>query len=261
VDVTAHVTARRVIERLRAVAERAAELEGAARSAAEGATRQRDHVLAVVAHVLGTPLSAIGICARVLADDESSAAARASSVDLIERCVSSMHRMIRDLSDVASIETGRLALDVRAEAVADLLATTVERFAAPARDAGVELATRAADDVPLIRADRERVVRVLGNLVANALGHTARGGRVTLHAACDPAGVRFTVEDTGVGIAADELPHVFDRFWHARAAAQRGGGLGLPIVRGIVEAHAGTVDVESAPGAGSRFSFTIPAAD
>ena len=101
---------------------------------------------------------------------------------------------------------------------------------------------------------------MLGNLLTNALKYTPRGGRIWLSAAADPLGVRFAVEDTGAGIAAESLPHVFDRFWHGRRASRPGGGLGLPIVRGIVEAHGGTVDVRSTIGEGSWFSFTIPIA-
>jgi signal transduction histidine kinase len=92
------------------------------------------------------------------------------------------------------------------------------------------------------------------------LKHTPSGGRITLHAELGAAAVRFAVEDTGSGIAPEELPHLFDRFWHGRRAAQRGSGLGLPIVRGIVQAHGGAVDVSSTDGEGSRFGFTIPIA-
>ena len=109
--------------------------------------------------------------------------------------------------------------------------------------------------------DALRVIQVLGNLVTNALRHTPSGGRITLHAELGAAVVRFMVEDTGSGIAPEELPHLFDRFWHGRHAAQRGSGLGLPLVRGIVHAHGGAVDVSSAIGVGSRFGFTIPIAD
>jgi two-component system sensor histidine kinase BaeS len=97
--------------------------------------------------------------------------------------------------------------------------------------------------------------------VTNALKFTEWGGRITLAATWDPDGVCFSVADTGVGIAAENMPHVFDRFWEKRRyRGERGMGLGLAIVRGIVEAHRGEVAVESAPGEGSRFSFTLPLA-
>jgi PAS domain S-box-containing protein len=252
-----------VSERRRLEQEREALLqrEREARAAAEAATRQRDHVLNVVAHELGSPLSTIGMCARVLAARDAPPSERVATVDLIERCVASAHRMIHDLSDVASIETGRLALDVRAEAPSDLLTAAGEMFAARAQSADVELEIRAANDLPTVSADAGRVLQALSNLVTNALKFTESGGHVRLSAEPDPNGVRFVVEDTGTGITAEDLPHVFDRFWHKRRAAQPGSGLGLPIVRGIIEAHGGQISVESTLGEGSRFSFTVPSAN
>jgi PAS domain S-box-containing protein len=249
------ISEQRRLERAR---EALLEREHEARLAAEKAARERDHVLNVVAHELGSPLSAIRICAHVLAHSATSSAERAGAADLIDRCVESMQRQIRDLTDVASIESGQLSLDARNEAPSALVTGAAEMFAATANLAGVRLETRAAPDLPAVRADAGRVIQVLGNLLTNALRHTPSGGRVTLHAELEAAAVHFTVEDTGSGIAPEQLPHLFDRFWHRRPAAQRGSGLGLPIVRGIVEAHGGAVDVRSTIGAGSRFGFTIP---
>jgi PAS domain S-box-containing protein len=261
IEVTAHVHARREIERLLAESERTIQLEHQARAAAETATRQRDHVLDVVAHELGSPLSTIGICARVLATGGASSPAETqATINLIERCVGSMHRLIRDLADVASIEAGRLALDRRAEAPAALLNAATEMFAARALSQGVELETRVCPGLPAVSADAGRVVQVLGNLLTNALRHTVGGGRITLRAERDPLGVRLAVEDMGTGIAPEDQPHVFDRFWHRRPSAVRGGGLGLPIVRGIVEAHGGSVEVTRTSSEGTVISFTIPAA-
>lgn len=105
------------------------------------------------------------------------------------------------------------------------------------------------------------MLQVLANLMTNAVRFTEAGGRVTLRAMRDPGGVCCSVEDTGIGIAPEDLPHVFARFWERRrTGSERGTGLGLAIVRGIVEAHGGQLDVESTPVQGSRFSFSIPAA-
>jgi signal transduction histidine kinase len=248
------------LRRLERTGEELLRREHGARVAAERTAQQRDHVLDVVAHELGSPLSTIGACAHVLAQADTPSSERAAAVDLIERCVAWMHRMIHDLSDMASIETGRLALSTRPERPDALLIAAVEVFAATARDAGVELESNADPDLPSAQADAGRVLQVLGNLLTNAIRHTPRGGRVTLRVQRDPAGICFTVEDTGAGIDANDLPHVFDRFWPAHRAPQRGGGLGLPIVRGIVEAHGGSVDVTSTTGKGTRFGFIIPIA-
>ena len=112
---------------------------------------------------------------------------------------------------------------------------------------------------PSVNADDERLVQVLANLLANALKFTGAGGRVTVQVECDAVGVRIAVIDTGAGIPAEHLPHLFDRYWQARRGAkQRGTGLGLAIARGIVEAHHGTISVASTPGEGSTFVVQLP---
>src|SRR5439155_14668130 len=111
---------------------------------------------------------------------------------------------------------------------------------------GVMLETRVSADLPMVRADSARVLQGLANLISNALKFTESGDRVTLCADPDPAGVRFTVADTGPGIPADDIPHVFDRYWQRRrAGGERGTGLGLAIVRGIIEAHCGHLGVDT----------------
>jgi signal transduction histidine kinase len=114
----------------------------------------------------------------------------------------------------------------------------------------------------MVHGDDERLLQALGNLLGNALKFTPRGGLVNIVAervGTDPApAVRFAVRDTGPGIAPDDLPHIFDRFWQGRAGERRGAGLGLAIVRGIVEAHGGQVHVESIPGQGTTVAFSIP---
>jgi len=117
---------------------------------------------------------------------------------------------------------------------------------------------RATGPDPLSPSDRERLLQVFENLIGNALKFTEPGGRITVGAAPRAGEVVFWVEDTGAGIASDQLPHLFDRFWQAHKTGRRGAGLGLPIVKGIVEAHGGRISVKSAPGRGSRFVFTIP---
>ena len=112
--------------------------------------------------------------------------------------------------------------------------------------------------LPDVWADRDRLLQVFENLIGNALKFTARGGRMTVGASPRNGQVVFWVSDTGVGISAENVPHLFDRFWQARNTRREGAGLGLPIVKGIVEGHGGRVRVESAPGRGRTFFFTIP---
>ena len=257
-DVTAHVHARRRLKRL-------AGLERTSRGAAEANARARDEVLGIVAHDLGNLVAAIEIAATALIEDAGPPALPAAArrtLEVVKHGVRSMNRLIRDLTEVASIEAGSLGLDVQDVAPATALEATVELFTTAAREAGVALALQVPPGLPTVRADPERLLQALGNLVANALEFVRTGGRITLRAELRPTGVRLSVQDTGAGIAAGDLPHVFDRYWHKRrAGGKRGIGLGLAIVRGIVEAHGGTIDVESTPGEGSEFSFTIPALD
>jgi len=148
---------------------------------------------------------------------------------------------------------------LRPLALAELASDVVQKFALAAGDAGVELASRAEPGLPLVDADLGLIERVLDNLIDNALQHTPTGGavRITIDAFAD--GVRVRVADTGAGIAAADLPHVFDRHWRGGASGRTGGaGLGLAIARRIVEMHGTTIQVESEPAHGTCFTFTLP---
>ena len=245
-----------------------ARLYGAARHASAA----RDEALAVVSHDLRNPLSTIGMCASALADPEPAPPETVRSLaETIHQSADWMQRIIRDLLDVTSIEAGRLALNRHPTPVSGVLVTTRELLHVQAREAGLELLVEEAGALPPIEADNERVLQVLFNLVGNALKFTPAGGRVMVRAEADASAgssldgsdevtrVRFSVADTGPGIAEAHLPHIFDRFWQVRATGRAGAGLGLAIARGIVEAHGGTIEVTSAVGQGTTFSFTIPA--
>ena len=117
------------------------------------------------------------------------------------------------------------------------------------------------ENVPAVAADRDRVLQVFGNLLGNAIKFTPAGGTVTIGAVNDGVEVRFSVCDTGPGIPPEHVPHVFDRYWQAKSTAKLGTGLGLSIAKGIVEAHAGRIWVESEPGRGASFIFTLPCAE
>jgi signal transduction histidine kinase len=234
---------------------------------AERASAARDVVLALVSHDLRNPLSTIGMCATSLLDPAPISDDEMRSIaDTINRSVDWTQRIIRDLLDVTSIEAGRLALERSPVLVADVLASVREVMLVQTQAAGVELASDGAGGAATIDADHDRLLQVLLNLLGNAVKHTPPGGRITVRAVPEPAGgapaafVRFSVRDTGRGIAPDDLPHVFDRYWQMDRAGRAGAGLGLAIAKGIVEAHGGTIEVTSAVGLGSTFSFTIPAA-
>ena len=230
--------------------------------AARRASAARDEVLAVVSHDLRNPLSTIGMCAGALLDPQPiSPDGLRSMAETIHLSADWAQRIIRDLLDATTIEAGRLSLERAPLPVGLVLESARGVMLVQAQDVGVELAVTEAGPLPAIDADLERLLQVLLNLVGNALKFTPRGGRVTLHAALDPARpamVRFSVSDTGAGMAEEDLPHVFDRYWQVHRAGRAGAGLGLAIARGIVEAHGGTISVSSTLGAGSTFEFTIP---
>jgi signal transduction histidine kinase len=244
---------------LRAFAARGAAALDNARlyAAARRATRLRDEVLGVVSHDLRNPLSAITMCARALREPDAD---RAQLADVIARSAEWSLRIIRDLLDVTAIEAGRLAIRPEPMTPGAIVETVRSMFAPLAEAGGVELAVERAVAPAWVEVDVDRMVQALGNLVGNAVKFTPRGGRVTISVTADRAGAAaFRVTDTGPGIAPEHLPHVFDRFWQARETRRAGAGLGLAIARGIVEAHGGTIAVESAIGAGATFTCTIPA--
>ena len=242
--------------------------------AAQRASRARDEVLGVVSHDLRNPLSAVAMCARVLRDTPpTDEVERERLLATIARSAEWMDRLIRDLLDAVSIEAGRLSLDVADEEVAPIVHGALTLFAVEAADRGITIVSELAPELPSIRADSERVVQVLGNLLRNALKFTPDGGRVTVRAEARADVVEISVADTGIGMTADDQARVFERYWRAsdplgvRGTSGAGGrprgsgaGLGLAIARSIVEAHGGRIWVESVLGEGSVFSFVIPVA-
>jgi signal transduction histidine kinase len=227
----------------------------AARARADAARDARDHMLAIVAHDLSNPLNLIRLATAALLRTPIDAAALGKRLGTIDRAVDRMGRLIRDLVDATHIEHDQLSISVRDEPIGGILREVADAFGPAAGEKGVALEVVApATDVSVL-ADRSRLTQVFGNLVGNALKFTPAGGGVVLRAQEDGDAVRFDVEDTGSGIEAENLPHVFERYWKGR---EGGTGLGLFIARSIVSAHGGRLVVRSELGAGSTFSFAIP---
>ncbi|MEU1183051.1 HAMP domain-containing sensor histidine kinase [Streptomyces sp. NPDC005820] len=238
---------------------------------------QRKALISDIAHELRTPLTNIRGWLEVTRD---------GTVDPEPALLDSLHeealllqRVIDDLQDLASADAGTLRLHPESVRTDELLAQVAAAHRVAADAAGVALLTK-GDDVLWLHADPVRMRQALGNLVSNAIRHTPADGTITLTARREPAGgghgghgdraeradraerVVFEVADTGSGIAPEDLPHVFDRFWRAEKSRSRrtgGSGLGLSIVRQLVAAHGGTVEAASEPGVGSVFSLSLPA--
>jgi signal transduction histidine kinase len=233
-------------------------------SAAAQAARTREEMVAFVSHDLKNPVANIQMTVDYLLedlvpDDEAHRQQR-KQLHAIHRSTQRMSQLIHDLLDVAAIEAGRMSVDRSPLPVNALMNDALDLLRPLAAAKQIALVTDVSPDLPAVHADRERVLQVFSNIGGNAVKFTPNGGEVTIRAVLQEGVVELEVRDTGPGIDADDLPHVFDRFWQARKAKRAGSGLGLAIAKGIVDAHNGRLRAESEPGRGSSFSFTLPIA-
>jgi signal transduction histidine kinase/DNA-binding NarL/FixJ family response regulator len=231
--------------------------------AAQEATRARDDLLTIVAHDLRNPLNTIFMSTELLLELESlhQMATETRHITIIRRSAEKMNGLIQDLLDVKRMEMGQLAIEPRPVGVQHVVAEALELLRTVAESRGQTLEHAVPDDLPRGMADPGRIQQVISNLVGNALKFTPSNGRVVVSAEQLQNEIRVAVTDTGPGIAADQLPHVFGRYWQGTRADHRGIGLGLAIAKGIIDAHGGRIWVESPPGEGATFYFTLPTAE
>ena len=222
----------------------------------------RRRLMSDVAHELRTPVATISAYVDALEDGVQQLTPQTAEV--LRAQAARLTRLATDLAAVTQAESGELRLDRRPVPAAVLVEAALSAAAPRADGAGVLLLAAADAAAPPGLVDPERLGQVLGNLLDNAIRHTPPGGTVTVSAAADGAGLRLAVADTGEGIAAEHLPHVFERFYRADTARDRehgGSGIGLAIARALVEAHGGAIRAESAgPSRGSRFVIDLPSA-
>lgn len=221
-------------------------------------TRARDEMLAVVSHDLRNPLNVIATSASLILEIPLPEEKKTAQLEVIRRTTDRMNRLIQDLLDVTGIEAGKLSVTPELHEVDRLLEEACESMGNVAQEKSIELRCSALDEARHVSADRERILQVFGNLIANALRFTPEGGDITVGARMEGDDVAFFVTDTGPGIPEEDLPHLFDRFWKGRNST--GTGLGLPIAKGIVEVHGGTLRVDTEKGRGTTFTFTLPLA-
>lgn len=231
---------------------------------------QRDFV-ANVSHELKTPLTSIqGFSQAILdgtADDEAD---RYRAVEIIGEEAKRMSRLVAELLDLTRIESGQIEMLREPVDLTEVLEACVEKFALQARESNVELVLDREDTLPLVIGDEDRLAQVFTNLLANALKHTPPTGKVTVKGQTvqrspkkngSAPTVQVIVTDTGAGIPPEDLPHIFERFYQvdkSRAGQDRGAGLGLTIAKQIVEAHGGTITVDSVEGLGTKFTVNLP---
>jgi two-component system OmpR family sensor kinase len=230
----------------------------------EEAERLRHNLIVDVAHELRTPLSVLQGNLQAILDDVY-ALDRAEIARLYDE-TRLLSRLVDDLRELALADAGELRLNLQPTDPGRLLQATAESLSPAAEARGVALTAEVRGTLPLIQADPDRLAQVLRNLLANAFRHTPIGGCVTLTASAAADAVEFAVSDTGEGIAAGDLPHIFERLWRADRSRTRderwagGSGLGLSIAKSLVEAQGGRIWVESKPGEGATFRFTMPSA-
>lgn len=232
------------------------EQEREAREKAEAAVRVRDETLGIVSHDLRNPLTTVALSAELLIDAPSEE--QREHVEMIRNAARQMERLIQDLLDVARVEAGRLSVQKSRVNAAELARQACDANAPLAEKKKLRLVCD-IDPLPEVDADRDRIVQVFGNLIGNALKFTPPGGTIAVRGRARNDCVTFEVCDTGPGIPESDLKNVFRPYWQAKKTAHMGAGLGLAIVRGIVEAHGGTVRASNARDGGAVFTFTIPA--
>jgi histidine kinase len=183
----------------------------------------------------------------------------------VQREVARLQRLVHDLEELARVEAGQSPLDLRPVNLAELLHAATDRLQPQFEDKDVRLHVDVPHGLPHVRADAGRLLQVLLNLLGNALRYTPSGGQVTMRACCEGSQMVIRVQDTGIGIAAEHLPYLCERFYRvdkSRTSASGGSGIGLTIARHLVEAHGGHLWATSpGPGQGSTFSFILPLAE
>ncbi|HEX8634254.1 MAG TPA: ATP-binding protein [Pyrinomonadaceae bacterium] len=238
--------------------------EKAAREEAEEANHLKDEFLATVSHELRTPLTAILGWSDMLLTGSLGSEAHNRALETIHRNAQAQNQLISDLLDVSRIISGKLRLDLRAVELPAIVEAALEATRPAAEAKGITLTSSLNQQVHPINGDPARLQQVVWNLITNAIKFTLRGGQIIVRLESVGARAEITVEDSGIGINPDFLPHIFDRFRQADPSANRvhgGMGLGLSIVRQLVDLHGGTVRAESeGEGKGSTFVVSLPTA-
>jgi signal transduction histidine kinase len=227
--------------------------------AIESALQARAAVLEIVAHDLRTPLHAILLELDLLSRSLKEHLRSAPSIERIRRSARRMNRLAQDLLDAVRLEAGEsLAIELTDVAPKHVTEQALDTLQSQAAASSLALVLECDSALSDIRADHGRLAQVLDNLIGNAIKFSPRGTRIIVGIRQRSGEVEFSVADTGPGIAPDQIVHLFDRFWQADRNDRRGSGLGLSVVKGIIDAHHGKIWVETRVGQGSTFYFTIP---
>jgi signal transduction histidine kinase len=240
---------------------------GRLHAAAHDATARREEILQIVSHDLRNPLTSIGMSASLvdrLVREGSTPERISRAIGAIKLASENANRLVADLLDMAKIDAGHFSVERAPCQPQQILSRIREIFEPLAGARNVSLTVESADQLPAIECDSERIHQALSNLIGNAIKFTGPGGVITVRAELSEAKadgkpeIDFLVRDSGLGIPSKDLPRIFDRFWQSPRASSLGAGLGLSIVKGIVEQHRGEIRVASEPGQGTEFRITLP---
>ena len=222
--------------------------------------RARDTMVGVVSHDLRNPVAAVKMLSRTLLNEPDGGEQTRERIELISQAAEQMDALIRDLLDVNRLDAGRLAIDAAPIDPSLLLTNALQTLRPLVAEKGIKLDVQIESGLPSVMADRERIQQTLSNLVGNALKFSPPGTKIVVMARKEGSSVVVSVLDSGQGIASEQLPRVFDRYWQASRTDRQGAGLGLAIAKGIIETHGGRIWIESKPGEGTTASFTLPLA-
>ncbi|HXH75241.1 MAG TPA: hybrid sensor histidine kinase/response regulator [Bacteriovoracaceae bacterium] len=225
------------------------------------ATLAREETLAIVSHDLRNPLAAILLQVSLLSKQIATGSSDNNIPDKLAKITNScnrMNRLIGDLLDVSNIEGGQFKLNKSLHSLNDILNEVWVSFEDQGKQVDVSIVREFASKIISFEVDKDRIIQVLGNIISNSLKFTPKMGKITMWLRETDTDVLIGIEDTGKGIEDESLKHIFDRYWQGHKTRQSGVGLGLSIVKGIVEAHDGKVIVESEIGKGTRFTVVLP---
>lgn len=223
---------------------------------------RKDEFLAILSHELRGPLSAVDMAAQLLKSPKLPADRHTQLTDLISRQVMHMTRLVEDLLDVSRISQGKMSLNMGLVDMRDVVEYAIEQHMISATSKSQQVTTALAPNACIVLGESVRLVQVIGNLLANAIRYTPEGGAIRISLGCDEGVVKLDITDTGIGISSEMLPRLFQLYVQAEPTSTRstsGLGLGLALVRSLLEAHDGSVAAASpGPGLGSVFTVKIP---
>ena len=220
----------------------------------------REDMVGIVSHDLRNPVAAVKMLADAILREADRCASEEvkHNVELIRTAANQMDTLISDLLDVNRLEAGSMSVHLEPVSANALVKTALSTLRPLAMEKRIGIQTSLPEEVGDVFADEARIHQVLSNLIGNALKFTPAGGTVKVSTKPREDSVEFCIEDNGPGIPPEQLPHIFKRYWQSRRTERHGAGLGLPIAKGLVAAHSGTIHAESEPEKGTRLYFTLP---